>query len=249
MNAPAPAPALPWLAPTLAQARTLDARSHALLLHGAIGDGLFDCAHRIVERWLCEAGDPRERPCGACESCRMLAAGAHPDLHRLLPEALRQQLGLASAEAGDAADAAEGGGSAKGKRKPSRQIRIEEVRAAIDWAATTSSRGGAKVILMHPAEAMNLQAASALLKTLEEPPAGVRLLLASAAPARRGLIRAVSRSTSHSPEGDCGTRSPGARSVSAIPAHSGQFARAAAMRSRRWASVPMATGWMRPVRA
>lgn len=181
MDAPAPAPALPWLTPTLAQARTLDARSHALLLHGAVGDGLFECANRVVERWLCEAGDLHARPCGACESCRMLAAGAHPDLHRLLPEALRQQLGLAQAESADASD---GEGSTKGKRKPSRQIRIEEVRAAIDWAATTSSRGGAKVILIHPAEAMNLQAASALLKTLEEPPAGVRLLLASAAPAR-----------------------------------------------------------------
>lgn len=181
MSVAASAHALPWLAPTIAQAQVLAGRSHALLLHGAAGDGLFECAHRIVDRWLCEAGDASPRPCGACESCRMLAAGAHPDLRRLLPEALRQQLGLAGAEAGE--DAQDEGGT-KTRRKPSRQIRIEEVRAAIEWAATTSSRGGVKAILIHPAEAMNLQAASALLKTLEEPPGNVRLLLASAAPAR-----------------------------------------------------------------
>jgi DNA polymerase-3 subunit delta' len=73
----------------------------------------------------------------------------------------------------------EGGESGKARKKPSRQIKIDEVRAAIDWIVQTSSRGQAKVLVMHPAEAMNLQAASALLKTLEEPPGQARLLLST----------------------------------------------------------------------
>ncbi len=78
------------------------------------------------------------------------------------------------------AEAAVDGGAAK--RKPSRQIRIGEVRAAIDWVTKTNSRGRAKVLVLHPAEAMNPQSANALLKTLEEPPAGVRLLLSCSDP-------------------------------------------------------------------
>ena len=53
---------------------------------------------------------------------------------------------------------------------------------AIDWSASTASRGGAKVIVMHPAEALNLQASNALLKTLEEPPGAVRLVLCAQDP-------------------------------------------------------------------
>lgn len=173
-----PAAALPWLAPTLARALAMP-HAHALLLHGAEGDGLFECATALVRAWLCEATDG-PRPCGHCGACRLLDGGLHPDLHLLLPEALRQQLGLQAADAGESGEA-EGG--AKAKRKPSRQIRIDEVRAAIDWVATTSSRGRAKVVLVHPAEAMNLQSANALLKTLEEPPRGARLLLTATEPA------------------------------------------------------------------
>lgn len=178
METAAPAP-LPWLAPTVARALAMP-HAHALLLHGAAGDGLLECANTLVHAWLCEATD-EPRPCGHCGACRLLAGGVHPDLHRLMPEALRQQLGLAGGEAGEGAD--DEGGS-KSRRKPSRQIRIDEVRAAIDWVATTSSRGRAKVVLVHPAEAMNLQAANALLKTLEEPPRGARLLLTAAEPAQ-----------------------------------------------------------------
>ena len=76
-----------------------------------------------------------------------------------------------------------------------------------------------------------------------------RIAAASAAPARRGLIRAVSRSISHSPEGEAGTRSPGGLSVISIPAQSGQFLRASAIRPAMRDSVPGGTGWMRPVRA
>lgn len=170
--------ALPWLAPVLAAARALGG-AHALLLHGAEGDGLFDAAQTVVQSWLCEADDPAgPRPCGRCSACVQAAARTHPDLHPLLPEVLARQLGTADAAA-DAADDGEG----KARRKPSRQIRIDEVRAAIDWVSTSSSRGRGKVVLIHPAEAMNLQAANALLKTLEEPPARARLLLSTSQPA------------------------------------------------------------------
>lgn len=171
---------LPWLAPAIDRARAMP-HAHALLLHGAAGDGLYECAQAITHAWLCEADAGLARPCGRCGACRLLAGGMHPDLHRLLPEDLRLQLGVQLADGGEGTDG-EGGG--KGKRKPSRQIRIDDVRAAIDWVATTSSRGRAKVVLVHPAEAMNLQSANALLKTLEEPPRGARLLLTAAEPAQ-----------------------------------------------------------------
>jgi DNA polymerase III subunit delta' len=56
------------------------------------------------------------------------------------------------------------------------------VRGLIDWSQKTSARGQGKVALLHPADTMNMQSASALLKTLEEPPAGTRLLLTTADP-------------------------------------------------------------------
>ena len=45
-----------------------------------------------------------------------------------------------------------GGDDAKARKKPSRQIRIDEVRVAIDWVVQSSSRGRAKVIVLHPAD-------------------------------------------------------------------------------------------------
>lgn len=183
MVGPDRAPGLPWLAPVIDQALSMT-RAHALLLHGAPGDGLFECAQAIAQAWLCESSGGALRPaCGVCAACRASVAGTHPDLHRLMPEAMKQQLGAQGAAA-DGSDAGDAETAGKTRRKPSRQIRVDEVRAAIDWIVSTSSRGGAKVVLIHPAEAMNLQSANALLKTLEEPPRGARLLLTAAEPAQ-----------------------------------------------------------------
>jgi DNA polymerase-3 subunit delta' len=74
--------------------------------------------------------------------------------------------------------------AAKPEAKPSKEIRITQMRPAIDWAQRTTARGGAKVLLVHPADALNLYAANALLKTLEEPPGSLRLVLTSADPER-----------------------------------------------------------------
>jgi DNA polymerase-3 subunit delta' len=76
----------------------------------------------------------------------------------------------------------EGGEERSGKKKPSKDIRVEEVRAAIALALTTSSRGRGKAIVIHPAERMNPIAANAFLKTLEEPAGNARFVLCTSAP-------------------------------------------------------------------
>ena len=169
--------ALPWLATPLR--RTLETqRAHALLIHGPGGVGQFELALALAKGWLCEATDRVlvDRPCGRCASCKLHAAQSHPDLLVLVPEAMRESLGW-DPGGSDGEEAAEGG-----KKKPSKEIRVEAVRAAIAFATTTSARGRGKVVVVHPAERMNEVAASAFLKTLEEPAGDARFLLCSARP-------------------------------------------------------------------
>jgi len=176
---------LPWLAAPAADIAARQ-RGHALLVQGSPGAGVFELALRVARTWLCEApeavppgpaGSARKgasAPCGRCTACHLFASNSHPDFRALLPELTQVELGWS---VGGAEPAEEGEGGSKAKRKPSKEIRIDAVRDAIAWTQTSSSRGRAKVLLLFPADAMNLVAANALLKTLEEPPAGVRLLL------------------------------------------------------------------------
>ncbi len=170
---------LPWLAGPLADVLATQ-RGHALLLHGSEGIGVLPFALTLAQAWLCEGldksdGSRKTAPCGRCGSCRLVQSHLHPDLQVLLPEVLRRQHDwLRVDDKTDGEDA---------KRKPSKQIRIPEVRSLIDWVFKTSARGCGKVVVLHPAEALNIQAANALLKTLEEPPPGTRIVLSCADPA------------------------------------------------------------------
>ena len=171
-------PGLPWLGDAAAaHARDAAARTRSCI-HGPGGVGQFELALALAKGWLCEATDRPlvERPCGRCASCKLHAAHSHPDLLVLVPEALRESLGW-DVGGNEGEEAGEGG-----KRKPSKEIRVEAVRAAIAFATTTSARGRGKVVVVHPAERMNDVAASAFLKTLEEPAGDARFLLCSAAP-------------------------------------------------------------------
>ena len=168
---------LPWLVTPLR--RTLETQqAHALLIHGPGGVGQFELALALAKGWLCEAADRPlvDRPCGRCASCKLHVAHSHPDLLVLVPEVLRESLGW-DLGGNEGEEAGEGG-----KRKPSKEIRVEAVRAAIAFATTTSARGQGKVVVVHPAERMNDVAASAFLKTLEEPAGDARFLLCSASP-------------------------------------------------------------------
>jgi DNA polymerase-3 subunit delta' len=169
--------AMPWLVEPLR--RTLATRgAHALLIHGPGNAGQFELALALAKGWLCEQGSLplAERPCGRCASCRLHAARSHPDLLVLVPETLREALGWEQG-AGEGEEVGE-----SSRKKASKDIRVEAVRTAIAFATTTSARGRGKFVVVHPAERMNEVAASAFLKTLEEPPGDARFLVCSAAP-------------------------------------------------------------------
>ena len=144
-----------------------------MLLHGPQGVGQFELAMTIAQAWLCETPEPAGGPCGQCPSCRLVQARSHPDLLVLVPEILQEALGWGA----DDADA-----ERSAKSKPSKEIKVDALRAAVAFAQTSSARGRGKVVVLHPAERMNGIAANAFLKTLEEPPGATRFVLSCSAP-------------------------------------------------------------------
>ena len=139
---------------------------HALLLQGRQGVGKAAFARALASALLCEDPHPGGAACGQCAACRWMESGSHPDFRQLEPENLS---GTTEEEQG-------------GDKKASRQITIEPIRLLPDFLGMSSHRGGAKVILIHPAEALNVSAANALLKSLEEPPPRTHFLLVSHRP-------------------------------------------------------------------
>lgn len=166
---------LPWLQAPLAQALAHQ-RGHALLVHGPQGVGQFEFTLELARAWLCETPAVQRSQglaCGHCASCHMVDSRTHTDLRLVAPEALREAVGLpVDDDVGD---------DGEKKRKPSREIKVEQVRAALDFSERTSGRGVLKVVLLHPAESLNHIAANTLLKTLEEPPGPLRFILSCGA--------------------------------------------------------------------
>ena len=157
----------------LQRARQDDRLPHALLLAGPAGIGKLAFAEVLAASLLCDAPGIDGLACGTCTSCTWHASGNHPDFRRIRPEAYEDDV------VGDDEPRA----SAKTDRKKSEQIRIDQIRGLESFIQVGSHRGR-RVILIEPAEAMNEATANALLKSLEEPPAGVHFLLVSHAAER-----------------------------------------------------------------
>lgn len=166
---------LPWQE---ASARTwLAGRSqfaHAWLLHGLAGIGKQQFALAAAAALLCES-PLNQLACGACSACQWVAAGNHPDLRRIRPDA------VAALEGDDTDDEA---AVATTKKSLSREIRVEQLRQLHDWFNTATHRGGFRVAVLYPAESLNAISANALLKVLEEPPRNTLFLLVSDTPDR-----------------------------------------------------------------
>ncbi len=149
----------PWLHAAFNLLRST-APPHGLLLTGSGGIGKGILARHWAKALLCEAG--QEGPCGVCHACTWMAGGQHPDYRELLPID------------------AEGEKSSKAVRP----IMVDQVRDLTDFLMVSAHRQGWKIILIEPADALNVAAANALLKSLEEPPPHTLFMLITDHPTR-----------------------------------------------------------------
>ncbi len=133
--------------------------AHAYLFNGADLDELETIARTFAKTLTCEnprrsGGGPAVDCCDACVSCRKVDEGLHPDVIPLRPESKL------------------------------RQIKIEQIRDLLDRLYLKPTQAPYKVGIIVGADRLNSNSANAFLKTLEEPPADVVLLLLTTDPQR-----------------------------------------------------------------
>ena len=153
--APAVAPMLEraeaaWLSPVRERLAAL--RQQGRLPHGLLVAGAPGAGQAEVSAWLAAlllCRRPGAGSCGQCADCKLLRAGNHPDFHWI------------------------------GVLPDKKEISIDQVRRLSESLSMRSYRGGAKVAVIAPAEAMNRFAFNSLLKTLEEPAGDTYLVLAA----------------------------------------------------------------------
>ncbi|HRN84652.1 MAG TPA: DNA polymerase III subunit delta' [Hyphomicrobium sp.] len=155
---------------------------HGWLIAGADGIGKATLAYRFARYVL---ADPAERTPGSLDvdpetrTARQVLALSHPGLL-----VIRR------------------GWDPKGKRFPA-TIPVDEVRRLKSFLGRTSEDGTWRVVIVDRADELNIAAANALLKSLEEPPVRTVFLLVSSAPGRLLVtIRSRVRTLDFAPLGD-----------------------------------------------
>ena len=148
--------------------------SGALLLAGPRGVGKRTFARALAQGILCAGPQTGGEACGACMSCRLFVADSHPDYRVVEPAPNEGQT-----EASDGLTAVTSLAKSDGGT-----ILVGQVRDLADFLTVASQLAGAKVILIQPADRLHASAASALLKTLEEPPARTVFILVTDRPHR-----------------------------------------------------------------
>lgn len=138
----------------LQEARQQSRLAHGLLFTGPLGLGKKHFAETFATALLCESPSTAGQACSACRSCQLIAAGTHPDLVYIAPAEDKKNIG------------------------------VDQIRELVRFMTLKSQYVRHKVIIIEPAEAMNVNAANSLLKTLEEPSADSVLMLVTSRPAQ-----------------------------------------------------------------
>ena len=126
---------------------------HALLFTGLAGTGKAQFADVFSRALLCQnapasvSADINAYFCQTCHSCRLTAGRAHPNVLWIEPE------------------------------KEGQAIKVDQIRLVSDFVNQSSLQGDIRVVIINPANNMNINAANALLKTLEEPASGAMMIL------------------------------------------------------------------------
>lgn len=178
----------------LARAHGAGGLPSALLLHGLRGVGKQRMALWVAQLQLCDAPG-EDGPCGACRACRLALSLEHPDLHWYFP--LPRPKGVSGDRLADALESARIDAVNELREQPIRPSQGDELRGLYlgliqglrRKAVVHPTMARVQVFVIADAEYLvpqeaSPEAANALLKLLEEPPAGTRFVLTSSEPGR-----------------------------------------------------------------
>src|SRR3989338_7607474 len=153
---------------------------HGLLFKGSKGIGKFDLAMQFAQSLLCQHPDEAGFACGKCPSCHWFEQASHPDFRLLQPGLLAIKEAETIAQPWEwtrrVANEAIEDEQRDAKKKPSKEIPVWKVRDLSSFVNQSAHQGGKRVVVIYPAEAMNTNAANALLKNLGRPAAGFPVL-------------------------------------------------------------------------
>ena len=130
---------------------------HAYIFHGEPAIGKYLTAMALTQLLLCEDSQAIQQrdACGACRSCHQVEQAIHPDFLIIKPESGQKQ---------------------------NLKIKIDQIRAIEHLVIYRPLVGSHKICLIDEAETMTIEAANALLKTLEDPPEHCLFLLTTSRP-------------------------------------------------------------------
>lgn len=164
----------------------------SLLIHGAPGVGKQRLALWLAQLLVCEQPTP-DGPCNRCTHCRLVQRIEHPDVHWFFP--LVRPKGASADRLPDALEEARAAELATRREQPLRipapgeptGIFLAQVQTLRRLAIARPAMGSRKVFIVGGAEKLvpqesSPEAANALLKLLEEPPADTTIILTASDP-------------------------------------------------------------------
>ena len=165
----------------------------SLLIHGPVGVGKQRLGLWLGQRILCER--PRDvEPCNQCASCKAALRLQHPDLHWFFPMP-RPKVSGGQDKMGDALEEARAEILEERRNNPFRAathsetvgIYVAHIQTLRRYATSRPAMGSRKIFVIGDAENLvpqeaSPEAANALLKILEEPPADTTFILTAADP-------------------------------------------------------------------
>lgn len=124
---------------------------HAILLSGEEGIGRFSLAKRMAKGLMCiNSSSTADDACHTCKSCKTFSSNANPDYTQITLSEDKQQIG------------------------------VDQIRAVSEFLNYSRSFNTNRVVVIYPAERMNINAANSLLKSLEEPSPHTVIILVTA---------------------------------------------------------------------
>ncbi len=123
--------------------------AHAVLITGPSSIGKLEFCLSLIQRMNCTQPSVKNYACGKCNNCHLFQARTHPDVRMINVDELTDQ------------------------------IKVDDIREINNFMVLSRQCGTYKIACINCADHMNVNAANALLKTLEEPPEDSILFLIS----------------------------------------------------------------------